>query len=131
MFKPGIRSVKENRKGEQGRNNSITMQIDSGADRTICNDKEIIQNYVPHDKSKHMLGITGGELEIFGEGNIGSLFDKVCYAPLADLSVIAVIDLQNKGLTTVFQGGPGAADALSMMKMDDKYSRQTVGIILT
>jgi hypothetical protein len=103
----GISSIKEDKQNKRNIR-EVTMQIDSGAKRTICNNKNAIQNYTVHNEPKHMIGITGDQLEILGEGKIGSLFDKVYYAPSADLIVISVEDLQNKGLTTMFPAGLGA-----------------------
>lgn len=57
-----------------------------------------MQFKIPHDEPKRMVGITGDQLEILGVGEIGTLSDNVYYAPSADLSVISVEDLQNKGL---------------------------------
>jgi hypothetical protein len=71
------------------------------SERTVCN-RNAIQNYIPHDEPKHMVGITGDQLEILGEGEIGTLSENVYYAPSADLSVISVEDLQNKGLKPYF-----------------------------
>jgi hypothetical protein len=102
----GISSIKEDNQIKINIR-EVTKQIDSGAKRTICNNKNAIQNYTVHNEPKHIVGITGDQLEILGEGKIESLFDKVYYAPSADLSVTSVEDLQNKGLTTKFPSGLG------------------------
>ena len=83
----------------------INIQVDSGADRTIINEKESINNYIEYEKPIYMYTISGSQLKILGEGNIGNLIDKVYYSTDADTNVISLKDLQNKNLLTYFPPG--------------------------
>lgn len=83
------------------------MQVDSGADNSISNDKSILNNYRPYKDTQHMSTISGDFLHIQGEGQLGTLIDTVYYAQEAKSSVIAVKDLQNRNLATYFPPGRG------------------------
>ena len=76
------------------------MQIDSGADHSISNNKSILNNYKSYSETQYMSTISGEKLHIQGEGQLGTLIDTVYYAQEAKSSVIAVKDLQNRNLAT-------------------------------
>ena len=84
------------------------MQIDSGADHSISNNKSILNNYKSYSDTQYMSTISGDKLHIQGKGQLGDLIDPVYYAQEAKSSVIAVKDLQNKNLMTYFPSGKGS-----------------------
>jgi hypothetical protein len=86
----------------------FTMQIDSGADHSISNNKSSLNNYKSYSETQYMSTISGEKLHIQGEGQLGDFIDPIYFAKEAKSSVIAVKDLQNKNLMTYFPPGKGS-----------------------
>ena len=83
------------------------MQIDSGADGSVTNNKHQLTNFKQYEFPKIMYTITGSQIRILGEGRLGKLLDRIYYSPDADSAVIAVKDLQMRNLLTYFPPGRG------------------------
>jgi hypothetical protein len=83
----------------------IQFQIDSGAKKSITNDKNCLDNYVKYSTPTFMYTITGSEVPIIGEGHLGPNFPQVFHSPTADMGVIAIGDLQSADFLTVFPPG--------------------------
>ena len=84
------------------------MQIDSGADGSVTNNKHQLTNFKQYEFPKIMYTITGSQIRILGEGRLGKLLDRIYYSPDADSAVIAVKDLQMRNLLTYFPPGRGS-----------------------
>ena len=84
------------------------MQVDSGARKTLVKNKESVNKFIPYNNTKKMYAINGNSIEIIGEGSLGAILDKVYVSNDIDSNVIAVKDLQDKNLTTIFPAGKGS-----------------------
>jgi hypothetical protein len=84
----------------------IRFQIGGGAKRSITNDMTILHDYVivNYDTPQYIFTIIGESIIILGEGKLGK-FPRVFFSPQSDMGVIAVVDLQNIDLVTVFPAG--------------------------
>jgi hypothetical protein len=82
---------------------TFSLQIDSGAAKTITGDISIIENYVQFPVTQYMYTITGSRISILGSGTVGSI--TTFYSPEADSGVVATKDLQMRGLMTIFPAG--------------------------
>ena len=84
---------------------SHSLQVDSGAAKTISGDLSIIEDYKAYTNPIFMYTITGSRMSILGESHIGNCLSQVFYSPEADCTVVATKDLQKQGLMTVFPPG--------------------------
>ena len=112
---------------------SFSMQVDSGAAKTITGDLNTITDYKPYPEPKFMYTITGSRIPILGIGHIG--FVPVFYSPDADSGVLATRDLQKKGLMTVFPPGENSgcwiidpATGSIIVKGDNRYNINPVDL---
>jgi hypothetical protein len=82
---------------------SIALQADSGAAKSITGNLSEISNYIPFTEPKYMYTITGSRISVFGSGTIGII--RAFYSPDADSGVIATKELQKRGMMTIFPLG--------------------------
>lgn len=82
---------------------SISLQIDSGAAKSITGNLSSLEQYSEFSEPKLMYTITGSRISVLGMGKIGMI--PTYYSPDADSGVIATKDLQRKGMMTIFPPG--------------------------
>jgi hypothetical protein len=82
---------------------SLSLQVDSGAAKSITGNLSSIENYSEFLEPKYMFTITGSRISVLGMGKIGMI--PTYYSPDADSGVIATRDLQKKGMMTIFPPG--------------------------
>jgi hypothetical protein len=85
---------------------SFSLQIDSGAAKSITGDLQSLSGYKPFPEILYMYTITGSRIPILGMGTIGII--PTYYSPEADSGVISTKDLQRRGMMTIFPPGENA-----------------------